>query len=117
MEYKLSIRQKYVSFNKLDSPYEKVNCGVPQGSILGSLLFLMYINYICNVTSLLFSLLYADDTNIFVTGKNIKNLICLLNTELRKIVIWLNANKFSLNVEKTHFIIFQERAQGGSEGS
>ena len=66
-------RKQYVSFNKLDSPYEKVNCGVPQGSILGSLLFLMYINDLCNVSSLLFSLLYTDDTNMFVTGKNIEN--------------------------------------------
>ena len=77
-------RKQYVSFNKLDSPYEKVNCGVPQGSILGSLLFLMYINDLCNVSSLLFSLLYADDTNMFVTGKNIGNLFFLMNTELKK---------------------------------
>ena len=51
-------------------------------------------------------LLYADDTNMFVTGKNIENLIFLMNTEFKKIVIWLNANKLSLNVKKTHFIIF-----------
>ena len=99
-------RKQYVSFNKLDSPYEKGNCGVPQGSILGPLLFLMYINDLCNVSSLLFSLPYADDTNMFVTGKNINNLICLLNTEFKKIVIWLNANKISLNVKKTLFIIY-----------
>ena len=98
-------REQYVSFNKLDSPYEKVNCGVPQGSILGPLLFFMYINDLCNVSSLLFSLLYADDTNMFVTVKNIENLIFLMNTELKKIVIWLNANKLSLIVKKTHFII------------
>ena len=99
-------RKQYVSFNKLDSPYENINCGVPQGSILGLLLFLMYINDLCNVSSFLFSLLYADDTNMFVTGKNIENLICLINTKFKKIVIWPNANKLSLNVKKTHFIIF-----------
>ena len=99
-------RKQYASFNKLDSPYEKVNRGVPQGSILGPLLFLMYINDQCNVSSLLSFLLYADDTNIFVTGKNIENLILLMNTEFKEIVIYLNANKLSLNVKKTHFIIF-----------
>ena len=104
MDYKFlyDIKQ-YVSFNKLDSPYDKVNCGVPQGSILGPLLFLMYIDDLCNVSSLSFSLLYADDTNMFVTGKNIENLIFLMNTELKKIVIWLNANKLSLNVKKNSF--------------
>ena len=84
-DYKLSIGQKkiYVSFDKVDSPYEKVNCGVAHGSISGPLLFLMYINDLCNVSSLLFSSLYADDTNMFVTGENIENLICLMNTELK----------------------------------
>ena len=48
------------------------------------MLFHMYINDLCNVFSLLFSLLYADDTNMFVTGKNIENLILLMNTELKK---------------------------------
>ena len=96
-------RKQYVSFNKLDSPYEKVNCGVSQGSILGPLSFLMYINDLCDVSSLLFSLLYADDTNVFVTGKNMENIIFLMSTELKKIVIWLNDNKLSLNVEKNSF--------------
>ena len=44
----------------------------------------MYINDLCIVSSLLFSLLYADDTNMFVTGKNIENLICLMNTKFKK---------------------------------
>ena len=98
-------RKLYVSFNKLDSLYEKVNCGVPQGSILGLLLFLMCINDLSNVSSLLLYLFYADATNMFVTCKNIHNLICLMNMELNKIVIWLNANKLSLNVKKIIFIL------------
>ena len=64
----------------------------------------MYINDLCNVSSLLFSLLYVDDTNMFVTGKNIENLICLMNTELKKIVIWLNVNKLFLKVKS--YLVF-----------
>ena len=98
-------RKQYVSFNKLDSPYEKVNCGVPQGSILGPLLFPMYITDLCNASSLLFSLLHADDTNMLPPGKNIE--FNLFNEYgIKKIIVSLNAKKLSLNVEKPHFIIF-----------
>ena len=65
----------------------------------------MYINDLCNVSSLLFFFIYADNTKMFVTGKNIDNLICLMNTELKKSN--MDANKLSLKVKKkTHFITF-----------
>ena len=50
--------------------------------------------------------LFADDTNVFLTGKNIHNLLESMNVELQKVVIWLNANKLSSNVEKSHFMLF-----------
>ena len=79
---------------------------MPQGSILGPLLFLLYVNDIVNVSTLLLLLLYADDTNAFLSGKDIDKMIETMNVELSKLVIWLQVNKLKLNVKKTHFMIF-----------
>ena len=62
-----------------------------------------------NASSLLFFILFADDTNLFFSGKNINDLIQTVNTELEKIVMWLNVNKLSLNVKKTYYIIFSTK--------
>ena len=82
-------------------PVQKQSRGVPQGSILGRLLFLLYINDLCNVCSTSVPLLYADDTNLFYKGKDIDTLVRGINFELGNISTWLKVNKLSLNVEKT----------------
>ena len=99
-------RKQFVSFNNISSSLKSISCGVPQGSILGPLLFLLYINDINNVSKVLFSILFADDTNVFVSGKNINELVVVLNRELSKLVTWLQVNKLSLNVKKTHYMVF-----------
>ena len=85
---------------------QSISCGVPQGSILGPLLFIIYMNDICNVSELLFTVLYADDASVVIYGKDMFSIITILNHELYKLSTWLKPNKLSLNTNKTYFIIF-----------
>jgi len=85
-----------------------ITCGVPQGSILGPFLFLCYINDLPNVSNLITPLIFADDTNLFINGKDPNTLITTLNEELIKVTDWTNANKLSLNTEKTKYILFSK---------
>ena len=102
----LEERKQYVSFNKHDSSTMDIKCGVPQGSIFGPLLFLIYVNDLSNVSSILFTLLFVDDTNVFVTGKNLSTLFTTMYSELVRLSEWMNVNKLSLNVKKTKYMLF-----------
>jgi hypothetical protein len=102
----LDKRTQYVSYNDASSTKKTINCGVPQGSILGPLLFLIYINDLANVTSNLFMFMFADDTNVFLSGKNLNDLETIMNNELKLLYEWLCSNRLSLNVSKTHFMVF-----------
>ena len=73
---------------------------------LGPLLFIVSMNDIENVSEILYTILYADDTCIMLKGKYYLNLIIFLNAELGKLFIWLKANKLSLNVEETYLMVF-----------
>jgi hypothetical protein len=102
----LSNRQQKVRINNKYSKYRTVNTGIPQGTILGPLLFIIYIN------DMLFSipeesiLSYADDTAIIVTGKNWKEIETKMNQLLQIISIWLALNRLSLNTDKTVYMEF-----------
>ena len=94
----------YSLFQSSESPKFNISCGVPQGSILGPLLFL--INDIIYSSPLLSFILFADDTNIFYSHKNFHSLITTLNLELSKVSSWFMCNKLSLNIAKTNFMLF-----------
>ena len=81
-------------------------CGVPQGSILGPLLFLLYVNDIHRCSNKLRFYLFADDTNILYADKKLKVLETIVNNELQNLYDWLTANKLTLNINKSNFVIF-----------
>ena len=105
----LSDRQQYVVYNGVKSDMGKINCGVPQGSILGPLLFLLYVNDMHNACRSSFIMLFADDTNIFVSGKSILEIEQTINVELKALSIWFKLNKLTLNIKKTNFMIIKSR--------
>ena len=109
MESFLSNRLQFVLFKDVQSEYATVTCGVPQGSIMDPLLFVLYVNDIANVSTSLLPILFADDTYVFLTGNNIDQMIEIMNGELNNVFIWLNSNNLSLNVKKPQFMVFSLR--------
>ena len=102
----LSDRRQCTSIGDTLSDADLIKCGVPQGSVLGPLLFLLYINDITNSSSIFKFILFADDTSLFFSHKNNPNVEDILNNELGKVASWLSANKLSLNVGKSNLLIF-----------
>ena len=101
----LSDRKQFVSYNSCNSKLEDISCGVPQGSILGPLLFIIYVNDITSTSNILDFILFADDTTITYSHKDIKNQMNVVNSELIKVSNWFKANKLSVNATKTNYMI------------
>jgi hypothetical protein len=112
MQNYLTNRKQYVCFNDANSQYSNINTGVPQGSILGPLLFLIYVNDINLASSCFHPVIYADDTtlsttiNYFNEDGIFTNIEDNINTEIGKVTDWLKLNKLSLNVKKTKAMLF-----------
>ena len=103
----LSNRKQYVTIDNHNSQYNSLNVGVPQGSVLGPLLFLIYVNDLSCVSEILNPITFADDTNLFLTGKNINEMYELFNSELEKVYQWFLLNKLTINLDKTNYMVFR----------
>ena len=99
-------RKQFVTVNGSNSDLLPITCGVPQGSVLGPLLFLLYINDLPNTSSQLKFHLFADDTSIYYLSRNLSDIESLINTELKSVANWMKANRLSISTSKTNFILF-----------
>ena len=104
----LSNRQQYVSLNGFRSRTQIMSFGVPQGSVIGPLLFLVYINDLRNAIYHSIVHHFADDTNLLYVNKNLRVIQNKINGDLKSLCTWLRANKISLNASKTELIIFRD---------
>ena len=110
MKSYLENRKQFVQFDECISEIKVIHKGVPQGSILGPLLFLIYVNDIPNSSNLFNFLMYADDTTLYCCLEDIdsKNKKQVLKSELKSVHLWLSANKLILNVNKLKFMLFSK---------
>ena len=106
MKSYLSGRMQCTEVGDTQSELEIIRWGVPQGSVLGPLLFLIYINDIINSSEIFKFILFADDTSLYYSCKNVKTIENIVNLELNKISEWLSANRLSLNVGKSKLLYF-----------
>ena len=102
----LSCRTQSTQIGSTVSNKETIVCGVPQGSVLGPLLFLIYVNDMHRSSNKLDFYLFADDTNLLYADKDLNNLETIVNEELLRLCEWLNSHKLSLNIAKSNFVIF-----------
>ena len=105
----LAERTQHTAINNDISETLPINIGVPQGSVLGPLLFLIYINNLHNIVTYSDIHHFADDTNLLYASKSIKDINRKVNLDLKNIIHWLRASKISLKADKTDLILFQSK--------
>ena len=106
LESYLKDRKQFVHLNGVDSETRQAAYGVPQGSVLGPKLFILYINDICEALVKMKCVLFADDTSLYSSGADLGRLLHEVESDLKILNKWFDINKLSLNISKTNFIIF-----------
>ena len=101
----LSNRKQYISSQDVFENCLDIIYGVPQKSILGPLLFLIFVNDLFKASISLIEVMFADDTNFILSHKNIDTILVSINVELNNVSTWLKSNKLSLNVDKTKWLL------------
>ena len=113
-----SSRKQYIHIDDNNKTYFlSVTCGIVQGSILGPLLLLLYVNDLPNDSKILTPIIFADDTNLFFSNCDIPVLFVTVNSELSKINQWFFANKLSLNITKTKYSFFYKTSKKGNRAA
>ena len=107
----LTNRKQYVNYGGLDSTLLNITCGVPQGSVLGPLLFILFVNDIVNISNLGKFVLFADDLNLFLSDKDRSKLYRNANIILHSIYEYCSANKLIINYDKCCFMEFNLRGE------
>ena len=105
----LSNMMQYVFNKDIKSNLKNIKCGVPQGSLLGPILFLLYINDLPNISSIFKPILFADDTTLIFSDTSISKLENKMQCGIDQLYVWLNINKLSLNIYKTNILLFNIR--------
>ena len=106
----LDNRKQFITYNNNNTSLEKITCGVPQGSILGPLLFLIYVNDLSQASNMSDPIMFTDDVNLFYCHYQIKILFETVNCQLEKINQWFEAHRLSLNVEKMNYTLFRKNS-------
>ena len=106
LESYLSNRKKFITYGDKQTKIETTTCGVPRGSILGPLLFLIFVNDFHKVTKYVCQIIFAYDTKLFYSHKNIKTCFQIVNSELKLVNEWFLANKLSLIAKQQSMFYF-----------
>ena len=105
----VSDRKQYTFIDNHKSDLCNISVGVPQGSVLGPLLFLMFINDLQFISDVLYSIIFADDTSLFISGNDVAEVNNVLNVEMKNVTKWFSANRLAVNIDKTCYMILKPK--------